>query len=240
MGIGGHITIDGIEVADFSESAGNGTNNQAEYLALIKGAKLALQLNVTHLHIRMDSQLIVNQMTGTWRNKDAELTRLMHEAQSIMSKFEEVTYEHIVRANNKKADTLATQGRSPTASPQEKPSTKKPVTTSDDLSETLARIGIYFSHMAPQIACARVRLVYLNNHIPFKCQRWNISAIILGTFSPIDHKCLWINFTHATPKIRSFMCLMNLNNQTAIGIHHRRVAYIIFLTVTPSNGNILC
>jgi ribonuclease HI len=140
MGIGGHITIDGIEVADFSESAGNGTNNQAEYLALIKGAKLALQLNVTHLHIRMDSQLIVNQMTGTWRNKDAELTRLMHEAQLIMSKFEEVTYEHIVRANNKKADILATQGRSPTASPQEKPSTKKPVTTSDDLSETLARI----------------------------------------------------------------------------------------------------
>ena len=140
MGIGGHIIIDDIEVADFSESAGTGTNNQAEYLALIRGATLAKQLNVTHLHVCMDSKLIVNQMTGTWRNKDAELTRLMNEAQSIMAGFEKVTYEHIARTGNKKADALATQGRtgiSPTPSANKK--TASPP-KDEDLKEILLRI----------------------------------------------------------------------------------------------------
>jgi len=140
MGIGGHITIDDIEVADFSESAGNGTNNQAEYLALIKGAKLAQQLNVTHLRVCMDSKLIVNQMTGTWRNKDAELTRLMNEAQSIMAGFEKVTYEHVARTGNKKADALATQGRTgipPSSAPSKKTSK---LSKDEDTREMLLRI----------------------------------------------------------------------------------------------------
>jgi ribonuclease HI len=139
MGIGGHITIDGVEVADFSKNAGNGTNNQAEYLALIHGAKLARQINVTHLTVIMDSQLVVNQMTGVWRNKDAELTKLMQEAKKVMVDFESVSYEHVLRAKNKQADMLATQGRTGKTSKTPK---KKNATSanSDDTQETLKRI----------------------------------------------------------------------------------------------------
>lgn len=139
MGIGGHITIDGVDVADFSKNAGNGTNNQAEYLALIHGAKLAQQLNVTHLNVVMDSQLIVNQMTGVWRNKDAELTKLMKEAKTILAGFEKVTYEHVLRAKNKQADMLATQGRGGSTA-KTSPKTKTTSSNNDDLQETLKRI----------------------------------------------------------------------------------------------------
>ncbi|MFT5367435.1 MAG: ribonuclease HI [Candidatus Latescibacterota bacterium] len=138
MGIGGHITIDGIDVADFSEAAGNGTNNQAEYLALIKGAKLALQLNVTHLNVNMDSLLIVNQMTGKWRNKETELTRLMHEAQKVMADFEDVSYEQIPREKNKQADMLATQGRTGTSDTKAKKKISAP--SKEDPQDILQRI----------------------------------------------------------------------------------------------------
>ncbi|MBT3606525.1 MAG: ribonuclease HI family protein [Candidatus Latescibacteria bacterium] len=139
MGIGGHITIDNVDVADFSKKAGNGTNNQAEYLALIHGAKLARELKVTHLNVVMDSQLILNQMTGIWRNKDAELTKLMRDAKQIMVEFDKVTYEHVLRANNKQADMLATQGR--TGSPS-KPAKKTRTTpaNNNETQEMLKRI----------------------------------------------------------------------------------------------------
>jgi ribonuclease HI len=139
MGIGGHLTIDGVEVVDFSERAGKGTNNQAEYLALIHGAKLALQLNVTHLDINMDSLLIVNQMTGTWRNKDAELTRLMGVARKVVANFEKVTYAQIPREQNKKADNLATLGRSGTGT-DNRPAKKTASYQGEDTKDILLRI----------------------------------------------------------------------------------------------------
>jgi ribonuclease H / adenosylcobalamin/alpha-ribazole phosphatase len=141
MGIGGHLTIDGVDVAEFSEAAGSGTNNQAEYLALIRGANLARQLNVTHLVVTMDSQLVVNQMTGLWRSKDADLAKLMREAKTVLRAFQGVSFEHILRAKNKQADLLATQGRTGKTgvTPVEK-SARQSGATREDPTEMLRRI----------------------------------------------------------------------------------------------------
>ena len=88
-------------------SIGVTTNNVAEYTGLIEGLKAAFELKATQVDVRMDSKLVVEQMSGRWQIKNAGLRPLAAEAAKLVSRFERVTFEWIPRERNKAADALA-------------------------------------------------------------------------------------------------------------------------------------
>ena len=88
-------------------SVGTTTNNVAEYTGLIEGLRAAVELGATHVAVRMDSKLVVEQMSGRWQIKNAGLRPLAAEAVKLAGRVGEVTYEWIPRERNKAADALA-------------------------------------------------------------------------------------------------------------------------------------
>lgn len=108
-GIGVVLRI-GDEIVERSEDIGWGTNNEAEYRALITGLRLALDHSVDTLHVRADSQLIVRQVTGEYKIKKKELQRLAMEARALIDKFGSVRFEHVLRDLNERADALSKAG----------------------------------------------------------------------------------------------------------------------------------
>jgi deoxyadenosine/deoxycytidine kinase/ribonuclease HI len=87
----------------------NGTNNEAEYLSLIKGMKLALNYNIKSIRVEGDSNLILNQMSGKYQVKAENLIPLYNAAKILESEFNLISYHHIRREFNKEADKLANQ-----------------------------------------------------------------------------------------------------------------------------------
>jgi ribonuclease HI len=86
---------------------GEGTNNQAEYTALIRALEHAARLGSQHrLRIHSDSELVVKQMNGEYRVKDEGLKPLYEQARRLASRFAGVEFRHIPRAQNARADRL--------------------------------------------------------------------------------------------------------------------------------------
>ena len=83
------------------------TNNEAEYRALILGLELALKNRAGDLEVFMDSQLIVNQVTGQYKIKQARLYKLYTEVARLAKQFSSIKFSHIPRKENKQADRLA-------------------------------------------------------------------------------------------------------------------------------------
>lgn len=94
-------------LSSFSHYLGVGSNNEAEYSALVIGMRLALRHGVTHLRVLMDSQLVVRQMDGAYRVRSETLRPLYHEAKQLADEFESFTLIHIARQFNQTADRLA-------------------------------------------------------------------------------------------------------------------------------------
>jgi probable phosphoglycerate mutase len=88
-------------------SLGVSTNNVAEYSGLIAGLRAALELNATQVDVRMDSKLVVEQMSGRWQIKNPGLRPLAAEAATLVGRFAAVTFDWIPRDRNKDADALA-------------------------------------------------------------------------------------------------------------------------------------
>jgi len=105
----GAVVIDpsGKVRAERSEAIGVTTNNVAEYRGLIAGLEAALALGARRLEVRMDSELLVKQATGLYRVKHPGLIPLAHRAAQLRSQFEEVSFRHVRRELNKRADSLA-------------------------------------------------------------------------------------------------------------------------------------
>jgi ribonuclease HI len=91
-------------IAKISEAIGRTTNNRAEYFALISGLEEALRLGAERVDLRMDSELIVRQLTGKYRSK--ELKALYKQTLQLLRKFKSYSIEHIPRERNKEADAL--------------------------------------------------------------------------------------------------------------------------------------
>ncbi|XNZ00967.1 reverse transcriptase-like protein [Micrococcus luteus] len=88
---------------------GKASNNVAEYSGLIAGLKLARQLDPSaRVHVKMDSKLVVEQMSGRWRIKHEDMRRLAAEARGLYPAGR-VDYEWIPRAKNKDADQLSNE-----------------------------------------------------------------------------------------------------------------------------------
>jgi probable phosphoglycerate mutase len=88
-------------------SLGVTTNNVAEYTGLIEGLAAASQLKATEVDVRMDSKLVIEQMSGRWQIKHPGLRPLAARAAELVSGFERVSFEWIPRERNKAADALA-------------------------------------------------------------------------------------------------------------------------------------
>ena len=84
-----------------------GTNNDAEYLALIEGLQLARDANIKQLHVKGDSSLIINQVTGKFQVRAENLLPLYNRVKILENCFNNVSYQHIRREFNKDADALA-------------------------------------------------------------------------------------------------------------------------------------
>ena len=109
-GIGIVLTVDGQTVVERSEDTGYGTNNQAEYRALLEGLAEAVQRGIRKLVVRSDSQLLVRQMSGEYKIKAKGLKGLKAEADALCERFDDVRFEHVPRERNARADELAKLG----------------------------------------------------------------------------------------------------------------------------------
>lgn len=108
----GAVVIDaatGETLMEAAEYIGVATNNVAEYKGLVAGLKAAHDLDPTaSVHVRMDSKLVVEQMSGRWQIKHPDMKPLAAEAARVFPP-DRVTYEWIPRAQNKHADRLANE-----------------------------------------------------------------------------------------------------------------------------------
>ena len=98
---------DGTPLITLGRFIGRGTNNVAEYKALITGLQEAKKLGAKKVIVRGDSELIVKQMRGEYRVKSADLKELYDEAQHLLHQFDEAKIEHNLRHKNVLADKLA-------------------------------------------------------------------------------------------------------------------------------------
>ena len=107
-GAGAVITDDGGQVLwEGSQYLGQCTNNIAEYQALILGLKGALACGYKNLEIYLDSELLANQINGSYKVKNENLKILMQEVRSLLSSFQSSPVRHVLRCHNALADKLA-------------------------------------------------------------------------------------------------------------------------------------
>jgi len=85
------------------------TNNVAEYEGLIRGLQRSLQLGVSALTVKCDSELMVRQISGEYKVKSALLLPLFQKVRRLLEKMEAATVKHIPREENQLADSLANQ-----------------------------------------------------------------------------------------------------------------------------------
>jgi probable phosphoglycerate mutase len=94
-------------LAERSGFLGTTTNNVAEYSGLIAGLSAAAELGAREVDVRMDSKLVVEQMSGRWQIKHPGLRPLAAQAATLVRDFDAVRFEWIPRERNKLADALA-------------------------------------------------------------------------------------------------------------------------------------
>ena len=87
---------------------GIATNNQAEYQGALHGIRRGIELGATEIELRMDSNLVVEQLSGNFKIKNPELKGIFIEIQELLSKWNgKIEYIHIRREFNEEADRLS-------------------------------------------------------------------------------------------------------------------------------------
>ena len=97
---------DGEVLVERAERIGRTTNNVAEYRALLLGIATALEVGGTELDLVGDSELVVRQIEGRYKVKDATMRELHAEAKRELAGFESWKIRHVKRAENADADRL--------------------------------------------------------------------------------------------------------------------------------------
>ena len=82
----------------------------AEYKALLRGLKKALELGCLCLEINLDSELIVRQIQGRYKVKNEALKLLYTDVMTVLKNFTTWSVNHVPRSQNARADALANQG----------------------------------------------------------------------------------------------------------------------------------
>jgi probable phosphoglycerate mutase len=107
---GGAVVIDGETgevLAELGVYVGVATNNVAEYHGMLEGLRRAYDLDPgASVHVRLDSQLLVEQMSGRWKIKHPDLQHLARQVRELIG-HRQATFEWVPRADNARADALA-------------------------------------------------------------------------------------------------------------------------------------
>ncbi len=93
-------------VAEVGETIGRATNNVAEYRALLRGIELAAEHGADEVELIGDSELVVRQVEGRYKVKDAGLRELHAEVKRALTGFDGWSIRHVKRAQNADADRL--------------------------------------------------------------------------------------------------------------------------------------
>ena len=110
-GAGAVIYNNGIEIWSDCEFVGKKiTNNIAEYTGLIIGLKHAAKLGIKNIAVNGDSQLVIKQMNGIYKVTSENLVELYKMAKQLQQSFDNISYNHVYRKDNKRADELSNQG----------------------------------------------------------------------------------------------------------------------------------
>ncbi len=105
--IGGYVDqSDGYRCYEYSRELEHGTNNEAEYKSFNYLLKRLIEKGVKNVAIYGDSSLVVNQVNGTWKARDARMIELRDAALKKLRNIPKWTLEHVPRAMNKDADKL--------------------------------------------------------------------------------------------------------------------------------------
>lgn len=102
-------------LVELAAPLGQASNNVAEYSGLIAGLRAALEIDPTaEVAVRMDSKLVIEQMSGRWKIKHEDMRRLALEAREVCSEFTaaggSVRFQWVPREQNKAADALSNEG----------------------------------------------------------------------------------------------------------------------------------
>ncbi|HYK96875.1 MAG TPA: reverse transcriptase-like protein [Candidatus Acidoferrales bacterium] len=101
------LDAEGHVLAELTKNLGHATNNVAEYTALIIGLEEARRRGVDDIDIRMDSKLVVEQMSGNWKIKHPNMKPLALQAGQLLASFSKRTIRHVPRDENVIADALS-------------------------------------------------------------------------------------------------------------------------------------
>jgi ribonuclease HI len=100
---------DGGVLEEAAERIGTATNNVAEYKALLLGIERAAAIGAAELELVGDSELIVRQVEGRYKVKDATMRGLHAEVKKALSAFDEWSIRHVRREHNSEADRLVNE-----------------------------------------------------------------------------------------------------------------------------------
>ena len=89
------------------EYLGVSTNNVAEWRALLLGLEKVKEFGILEIDVFLDSELVVKQIRGEYRVKNSVLFPIFKSVQSLLSFFSRISFSHIPRAQNKRADAIA-------------------------------------------------------------------------------------------------------------------------------------
>ena len=94
---------------EHGERIGEATNNVAEYRALLRGIERAAKLDASELELVGDSELVVRQVRGDYKVKDATLRGLHRQVRLALEGFEDWSIRHVPREENAEADRLVNE-----------------------------------------------------------------------------------------------------------------------------------
>ena len=94
-------------ITSISQGIGRATNNQAEYRAIIAALENAIKLGASHVDMRSDSELVVRQVNGQYRVKNASLKPLYQKVKKLQSQFARFSITHTPGRGNTEAHNLA-------------------------------------------------------------------------------------------------------------------------------------
>lgn len=95
----------GIVIKDtYQRLSGKRTNNQAEYLGLIAGLRMALSIGIIELQVEGDSKLVIEQLFGNWQCRHPVLKKYYQTAKELLKQFQFINGRWIPREQNKEAD----------------------------------------------------------------------------------------------------------------------------------------
>jgi len=110
-GAGAVIYKNGTEIYNESIFVGlKETNNKAEYTGLLIGLTEAIRRNIKTLKVKGDSELVIKQMKGQYKVSSPNIQGIYQDAKKLQKQFHKISFEHVYREHNKRADELSNQG----------------------------------------------------------------------------------------------------------------------------------